>query len=435
MGMFSRILTGAAIAACAALPAKALDIQEIESPGGITYWLVEEPAIPIVSLEMSFRGGARLDPEGKAGLARMVAGLLDEGAGEMDTAAFSAARDEISARFGFSANRDRFEVSANMLAENASQSAALLATALTAPRFEADPMARVRAQMLTSIAESETDPSDQAARQWYARAFPDHPYGRPAEGTKESVAAITQDDLFAAHKRLLTRANVTIAIVGAIDADAASAMVDSLMVGLPEGTPDNAPKATAAPPPGVHVIDIPVPQSAAVFGHKGIFRDDPDFFPAYVMNYMLGGGGFASRLTEEVRVKRGLAYGVYSYLAVTDGAALYLGGVQTANERMAESIEVIRAEWARMAAEGLTEEELERSKKYLTGAFALRFDSNAKIASYLVFIQEEDLGIDYYDRRNGLVEAVTLEDTKRAAARLLDPAALSIVVAGQPAGL
>jgi len=185
----------------------------------------------------------------------------------------------------------------------------------------------------------------------------------------------------------------------------------------------------------LRVIDLGVPQSAAIFGHAGLTRDDPDFVPAFVMNYVLGGGGFSSRLMAEVREKRGLAYGVYAYLAVRDETALYIGSVQTANERMAESLEVIKAEWARMAADGITADELDRAKRYLTGAYPLGFDSNAKIARYLVFVQEENLGIDYIDRRNGLIEAVTLEDVKRVAARLLKPSNLSIVVAGQPAGL
>jgi zinc protease len=212
-------------------------------------------------------------------------------------------------------------------------------------------------------------------------------------------------------------------------------LIDILLAGVAQGAPLTRQPSTDAPPPGLQVIELDVPQSAAVFGHAGLRREDPDFIPAYVMNYILGGGGFSSRLMQEVREKRGLAYGVYSYLSIRDEAALYLGGVQTANERMAESLEVIKAEWARMAAEGVTVDELDRAKRYLTGAFPLRFDSNAKIANYLVFIQEEDLGIDYLDRRNSLIEAVTLEDVNRVAARLLKPENLSIVVVGQPTGL
>ena len=425
----------AGLALLVAAPARALEIQGLTSPGGAVFWLVEEPSIPIVALEISFAGGARLDPEGRAGLASMMAGLIDEGAGELDAVGFAKARDELSARFGFSAGRDAMEISARMLVETLEPSVALLALALASPRFDPEPVGRVRAQILSVIAESGTEPDTVAAEAWYAGAFPDHPYGRPTRGTAESVGAIARDDLVAARARLLTRANARIAVVGAIDASRAGRMIDTILAGLEQGTVLVRERTGDTPPPGLRVIEMGVPQSAAVFGHAGVARDDPDFIPAYVMNYVLGGGGFASRLMTEVREKRGLAYGVYAYLSVRDETALYIGSVQTANERMAESLEVIKAEWARMAADGITAGELDRAKRYLTGAFALRFDSNAKIASYLVFIQREDLGIDYLERRNGLIEAVTLDDVKRVAARLLKPEALSIVVVGMPEGL
>jgi len=435
MQMIRMIAVAGAVALALAAPARALDVQPVTSPGGVDFWLVNEPSIPIVAVEIAFEGGARLDPQDKPGLANMVSGLMEEGAGEMDAVAFARARDRLSARFGFSAGRDRVSVSARMLAETAQESAALLATALTQPRFDPDPVARVRGQILSSIAESETDPGSVAGRDWYARAFPDHPYGRPVDGTEAGVKAIGTPDLEAAHERLYTRASATVGIVGAIDAEAAGRLVDTLMQGLPEGTPRERPATEGAPPAGTKVVSLDVPQSAAVFGHGGIPRTDPDFIPAYVMNHILGGGGFSSRLMEEVREKRGLAYGVYSYLQDLDGAALHLGRVQTANARMAESLEVIRAEWRRMREEGVTAEELDDAKRYLTGSFALRFDSNAKIAGYLVFVQREGLGLDYFDRRNDLIRAVTVKDVNRVAKRLLRPGALSVVVVGQPAGL
>jgi zinc protease len=436
MGLMLNLRAGlAGLALLAAAPAQALEIQDLTSPGGAKFWLVEEPSIPIVALEISFAGGARLDPGDRAGLANLMAGLIEEGAGDLDAVGFSKARDDVSARFGFSAGRDSVDVSARMLVETLEPSVALLATALTSPRFDPEPLERVRAQVLSVIAESGTEPDAVAAEAWYAGTFPGHPYGRPTDGTTDSVAVITRDDLISAHARLLTRANARISVVGAIGAEQAGHIVDTILAGVAQGTPLVRDPVSDAPPPGTRVIELGVPQSAAVFGHAGLRRDDPDFIPAYVMNYVLGGGGFSSRLMTEVREKRGLAYGVYSYLSVRDETALVLGGVQTANERMAESLEVIRAEWARMAEHGITADELARAKQYLTGAFPLSFDSNAKIARYLVFMQVEKLGIDYLERRNGLIEAVTVEDVKRVAARLMRPENLSIVVVGQPAGL
>ena len=434
MSVFSRMVPFVALIFLA-LPAKAVDIEEHLSPGGLTYWLVQEPSIPIVSLEISFLGGARLNPEGQEGLANMAAGLLEEGAGDLGAVQFANARDDLSARFGFGAGRDAVTVSAQMLVETMEPATALLASALTEPRFDPDAVERIRAQILSNIAESETDPGAIAGRAWSAAAFPDHAYGRPEAGTRDSISQLTRDDLIAALPRLINRANATIAIVGAVTPEDAGRLIDTVLEGVAEGTPIERDWRATAPPAGLEIIDLDVPQSTAIFGHGAIERTDPDFIPSFVMNYILGGGSFNSRLTDEVREKRGLAYSVYSYMSVRDETSLYLGSVQTANEGMAESIEVIRAEWAKMAAEGLSEDDLTKAKKYLTGAFPLRFDSNAKIAAYLVFMQEEDLGIDYLDRRNTLIDAVTLEDVNRAAKRILQPDALSITVVGRPVGL
>ena len=435
MTIMRNIAAALALTAGLAAPAAAVDIQQLESPGGIDYWLVEEHSIPIVALEIEFAGGGRLDPEDRLGVAKMVAGLLDEGAGERDATAFAEARDDLSARFSFSTERDGVDVSARMLSENLEPSIALLAEALTEPRFDDEPVGRVRKQMLSAIAERSTDPGAIAGETWFARAFPGHAYGRLVGGTAETVAAIDLPDLRAAHERLLTRANATVGIVGDVTPAEADAMVDTLFAGLPEGAP--LPEETVEPkaPPGVQVVELAKPQSVAMFGHAGIPREDDDFIPLYVLNYILGGGGFESRLMEEVREKRGLAYSVGTFPLALDQASLYLGSVQTANARMGESLAVIRDEWKRLAEEGPTAEELEAAKKYLTGAFPLRFDSNAKIASYLVFLQKEDLGADYIDNRNDLIEAVTLDDLRRVAARVFDPEALSIVVVGQPEGV
>lgn len=434
MGIIRTAFAGGLVAVALGLQAQALDIQELTSSGGIDFWLVEEPSIPIVAVEISFAGGARLDPDDRLGAAKMMAALLEEGAGELDALAFARAAQDLAARFGFSANRDEVTASARMLVSDLDASIKLLASAMAEPRFDEEPVGRVRAQILSGLAEAETDPQEIASRAWFGATFPDHPYGRPEDGTIETVTAISVKDLRDAHSRLLTRSNATVGIVGAIDAARASEVVDRLFAGLTEGGGVTPEPSGAVPPPGVTVVSLDKPQSVAIFGQQGLNRDDPDFIPAYVLNYILGGGGFESRLMTEVREKRGLAYSVYSYLAAMDEAALWLGGVQTANERMGESIDVIRAEWDRIAGGAVSENDLDQARKYLTGAFPLQFDSNAKIAGYLVFLQKEGLGTSYIDERNGLIEAVTLDDLKRVAGRLSSDK-LSIVIVGEPAGL
>lgn len=413
----------------------AAKIQRVVSPGGIEAWLVEERTIPILSLSIAFRGGAALEGADEAGLATMFAGLLDEGAGEYDSAAFSERADQIAARLSFSANRDTLRVGASMLAERRDEVMDLLRLALYEPRFDAEPLERVKRQMLSTIRQRETDPNRIASKAYFEAVFPGDAYGRPTSGTAQTVQNVTADHLSAARERFLNRRDMKIGVVGAISADELGPMLDALLGDLPNAALERLPMVTPEPVAGVEVIDFDAPQSTVIFGHTGLLRDDPDFLTAYVLNYVLGGGGFESRLMTEVREKRGLAYSVYSYLAPLDRAGLMLGGVATANERVAESIAVIKEQWADLAENGLSAAELDQAKRYLTGAFPLRFDSNGKIAQFLVSAQLNDLGIDYIEIRNDLVEAVTTEDIQRVAKRLLRPEALYFVVVGQPEGL
>ncbi|MEM6421689.1 MAG: pitrilysin family protein [Pseudomonadota bacterium] len=415
-----------------------IEIVEATSPGGVTFWHAEERTIPMVALEMRFEGGAAIDPEGKAGLARLTMDLMDEGAGERDATAFAAEVDALSMRLGFGAQRDAVSVSARFLLETLEPAAALMAEAIAEPRFDADAIERVRGRALSGIRSGQTNPGTLARDTWYATAFAGHPYARPVSGTEESVASLTREDFVAQRARLMARDKAVIGVIGAIDAEEAGRLVDQLLAGLPAETPVDAAMPAAPetpPPPGLQVVDLDVPQSTAIFGQPGYPREHPDYIPAFIMNYVLGGGGFASRLTTEVREKRGLAYSVSASFGDLAGAPLYLGSVGTENARIAESLSVIRAEWTRMAEEGVSAEELEKAKRFLTGAFPLRFDTNAKIARYMVGAQAAGLGTDYVDIRNGLIEAVTVEDIQRVARDLLQPDALSIVVVGTPEGL
>jgi len=419
-----------------AIPALAeVKIQQVTSPGGIKAWLVEEHSIPFTALELRFRGGTSLDTAGTRGATGLMVALLEEGAGDMDARAFTEATETLAARFRFRPYDDAVSVSARMLTENRDQAVALLRESLVAPRFDEDAIARVRGQVISSIRSDLTDPDAIAMARLNALAFGDHPYGHASDGTEAGVAALTRDDLLAAHRGALARDRVYVSAAGDITAEDLGALLDRLLSDLPETgapMPEDVPVALAG---GIDVVPFDTPQSVAVFAQEGLARDDPDFFAAYVMNTILGNGGFESRLMDEVREKRGLTYGVYSALVPKDHAALYLGRVASANESVAEAIKVIRDEWKKMAQDGATEAELSRVKTYLTGAYPLRFDGNASIADILVGMQMDGLSPDYVNTRNAKVEALTLDDITRVAARLLDPAKLTFVVVGHPVGL
>lgn len=411
----------------------AAKIERIITPGGIEVWHVRDNTLPMLSMEFGFVGGAAQDPEDKAGIVNLMASLLDEGAGDLDARAFQERLEERAIAVSFSAQRDALRGSLKTLTEHRDQAIDLLRLALTQPRFDAEAVERVRAATLATIRRRTTNPNDIAGDRWFARAFPNHPYGRPLRGTLESVARITVDDLRALHGKIVARSNLKIATIGAIDASEIAALVDRAFGDLPSQAsltpvPEAVPQGTGEP----DIVDMDLPQTVITFGGIGLKRSDPDFIPAYVLNHILGGGSFSSRLYREVREKRGLAYSVYSYLAPLDRAGLFMGGVSTRNDRAAESLSIILAEIRRIAEAGPTEEELAKAKSYLIGSFPLRFDTSSKIAEQLLQIQLDDLGIDYIDRRNGLVEAVTADDVRRAAKRFLANAKLLVTLVGRP---
>ena len=426
----------AALAAFLALPALAeVEIKEVTSPAGITAWLVEDHSIPFTALELRFRGGTSLDAPGKRGSVYLMTALLEEGAADLDSRAYARALESLAASFDFDADDDSVAISARFLTENRDQAAALLRDTLHAPRFDPDAIERVRAQVVSGLLSDAKDPNDIAGSAFSELAFGVHPYGSDGKGTVESVTALTRDDILAARDAVFARDRLYVGAVGDITAEELGALVDQLLADLPEtGAPIPGP-AELGLDGGVTVIEFDTPQSVALFGQRGIAQEDDDFFAAYVLNQILGGGSFESRLMTEVREKRGLTYGVYSYLVPKDLAAIYMGSVSSANDRIAEAIAVIRGEWARIAREGVTQEELDAAKTYLTGAYPLRFDGNSQIANIMVGMQMDDLPIDYIATRNARVEAVTLADVNRVAAELLDPEGLRFVVVGKPVGL
>ncbi|OAI28410.1 zinc protease [Methylosinus sp. R-45379] len=415
---------------------RAETIQRVVTPGGIEAWLVESYAVPLVALEFAMRGGASQDPAGKAGLATLLAGLLDEGAGPYDARAFHLAIEDLAIRLGFGCDRDAISGHMQTLSRNSDEAFELLRVALCEPRLEQQAIDRVRGQIAAGLKRDANDPDALVARAFREAAFPDHPYGRPVRGDLESLANLTRDDLDALRIRLLTRSDLKIAVVGAIDAATLAAKLDAIFGALPAQS-----LLTPVPEIDIHalgerrIIDLDVPQSAIRFGRPGMQRHDPDYFGAVVVNHILGGGVFTARLFNEVREKRGLAYSVYSHLNEYDKCAMLVGGAATKNERARESLEVIQAQFADLANEGPSADELDKAKKYLTGSYALRFDTSTKIAGQLVNLQLDGFAPSYLDERNGRIDAVTLDDARRVAKRLLGDGELLVSIAGRPQGL
>ena len=416
--------------------AHAVNVQKIESPRGVRAWLVEDYAVPLVSLEFAFHGGASRDPQGRNGSATIFSGLLDEGAGDLDSQAFHRALDEKAIELSFHADQDKISGRMRTLQRNLDRAGALLALSLNAPRFDEEPFERVREQVKAHLRHEMNDPGAVAWRGFKARIFAGHPYQNPSDGTAETLDALQRPDMATLKQKWLARDALNIGVVGAIDAERAGRLLDEGFAALPA----KADLAEVGPAPflglgGERTIDIDVPQTTIRFGRPAPGRHDPDYIPAFVLAHILGGGtGLSSRLFREVREKRGLAYTAYAGLSTQDHASFLQGGTTTKNERARESLDVIRGEILDMAENAVSEEELDKGKRYLIGSYPLRFDTSTKIAGQLVQMQLDGYGTEWLVERNERIRAVTLADARRAAQRLFGDGALSVVMVGRPVG-
>jgi zinc protease len=418
-----------------AAPASATTIQQIVSPGGIEAWLVREPAVPLVVVDFAFSGGAVQDPPGKAGTAELVSSMLDDGVGDYDSKTFHDRLERKAIEMNFNVDRETLRGTMRTLKENSDEAFEDLRLSLNAPRFDASDIDLNRAQILAGLRRATTSPGDIANRRWWETAFAGHPYSRPVNGSLESLPTITADDLKAYAHRVLARSNLKIAIVGDIDPDTARAMLDRVFGGLPAKA--DLTSVEAVSPQGLGrriVVNLDVPQAVVEFGGAGVARKDPDFMAAYIVNHILGGGTFSSRLYQEVREKRGLAYSVSENLMWLDHAALFLGTTATRDDRTGETLDLIQGEIHRLAENGPTADELAKAKAYLNSAFALNLDTSSKVAGLLVQLQLDNLGVDYISRRTAMIEAVSLDDARRVAKRLLD-GGLLVTVVGKPEGV
>lgn len=404
-------------------------IQDVVSSKGVKAWLVEDYTVPVIAIRFAFEGGSTQDPQGKEGLANLMTAMFDEGAGELESDAYQIRMDDAGAEMGYDADRDRFEGSMRMLADQRTEAFELLRLAVNQPRFDQNPLDRMRAQIASGIVARQRDPEYAAALKWSDTLYPGHPYSRLPQGTPETLKSITRDDLRAFHKAIFARKGLKVSVVGAIDAETLKKELDRVFGELPEG-PTLLPVPDTAPKLGQIVnVGYELPQTSLQLVYPGMDRKDPDFFAAYLLNHILGGGSFTSRLFVEVREKRGLAYSVDSSLVTSEHSNFLSISTATRSDRAAETLALMRKVIAEIAEKGVTEEELIAAKKYVVGAYAINnLNSSGAIARTLVELQNGDLGIDYMTRRDALINAVTRDQLSAVAKRLLsgEPSILTV---------
>jgi zinc protease len=410
-----------------------LPVQVVEA-GGVTAWLAEDHAVPVVSLSFSVPGGASLDPEGREGAAALAAALLTEGAGDLTANAFQEAVRDAAISFSFSSDRDEFSGGFRCLTEALPEAVRLARLALSAPRMDPTDMERVRARAIAGARQALENPRGQAGRAFWATALPG-PFGRPPGGTAESLASLPGELLKGVPGRQFHRAGLLVAASGAITAEQLRETLATLFGDWPAGDPAAVPVPPAFAARGVQVVRMESPQSSAVFGQPGLAVDDPDWEAAGVVMRVLAGGGFSSRLMNAVRVERGLAYGIGAGAEPVAGRSVIIGSVATENARMGETLSVLRAEWARMAASGPTDAEREEAIAYLTGSQPLSFTSTRQVAGILLALRRNKRPLDWLANRPARLAALSREKLAEVAARVLRPDELAVTVAGKPEGV
>src|SRR6478735_7661936 len=428
------LIAGIVLLSLASTPSHAAaKIQRLVSPGGIEAWFVQDATVPLIAMEYAFGGGASQDPAGKPGVGNMVAGLLDEGSGDLDSKTFHERLERRAIELSFSSSRDTFRGSLRMLKDNKDEAFDLLQMALTSPRFDAADVERIRAQVTSGLRRDSTNPTSLATRKFLEVAFGDHPYGRQANGTLESVPRIDVADMKDYVRRVLARDTLRIAVVGDVDPATLGKLLDQTFGGLPaKASLTPVADVEAAKPPQRAFIPLDVPQTVVTFGGPGFKRGDPNFMAGYIVNHIVGGGGLSSRLYREVREKRGLAYSVYESLLWMDHSALFIGNTGTRADRAGETVDAVTKEVRRMAEEGPTQQELDEAKSYLKGSQMLALDTSSKLASALLQYQLDRLPIDSIEKRNVIVDAVTLGHTRKAARRLWGQGLLTVIVGRAP---
>lgn len=417
------------------VPAHAAEVKEVVTDKGLKAWLVEEHSVPLLAVKISFTGsGSAYDPSGKEGRANMTAALLMEGAGDMNDKAFAEALENHAIRMDMSVDEDFFDTSVECLSPHKETAFSLLGLALTKPRFNSDSIERVKAQTQTILRQQEGNPGYQLQKAWANAAYGDHPYSNPSAGTKDSIPALQRSDFNDVTRKYLTKENIVIAVVGDITEAELKSLLDAHLGGLPDKYAPDTTVAEVAMPSKATTVNVPfdIPQTMVRFGTQGIKRADPDYMSAYVMNTILGGGGsLTSRLGSEIREKRGLAYSVGTQLNPMMHGASWEGMFSTRTEQVGTAKETLISTLKDFADNGVTNIEFSDARDYLTGAFVLNLDSNASIAGFLISMQIHKLGIDYLDRRNKLVMAVTKESVEDMAKRLADPDKLLVVSVGK----
>ncbi len=428
--------SAAAIESLAALDGQAparreLNIQTWQTAEGAEVLFVEARELPMFDLRLTFAAGSSQD-DGVPGLANLTTAMLNEGTAQLDAGAIAAGFERLGAEFGNGAYRDMAVASLRSLsaADKREPALQLFAEVVGRPSFPADALARIKNQLLAGFEYRKQNPGKLASLELFERLYGEHPYAHPSDGNAATLPAIDRAQLQAFHARAYAAGNTVIALVGDLSREEAVALTAQISAALPAGPALPGIAAPAVPAPGAHHIDFPSQQTHLLLAQLGIDRRDPDYAALYLGNQIFGGGGFGTRLMEELREKRGLTYGVYSGFSAMQARGPFMINLQTRAELSQGTLQLVQALLRQYLAEGPSQAELDKAKRELAGSFPLSTASNADIVGQLGSMGFYDLPLDYLETFMEQIQALSAEQVREAMARHLDPAALVIVTAG-----
>ena len=410
----------------------AIQFESLETKNGIKFWLIEDKTLPLVSMSFSFKGGSILDAVGQDGVTNLMTSLLDEGTQSFSASEYRLFKRENGIKISFSTSKERIEGTFQVVKPRLQEGFYLLYESINKAKFPVNEINKVKSQVEASIKIDNSDISTIASDKFNEFFFKDKLFGRKTKGTLKTLSAISRDDIQAIYKSSFIKDRLVIGISGDIDPNLAKKYVDYVFGDLPSKKFVNPISTLKGLNRGKEIIKMKTPQTTVVFGQKGLGRKDKEYFAARVVNYVLGGGGFQSRLYKEIREANGLVYSIYSYLMPYEYAGIIVGGFQTRNQNVGKTIEKVKTEWNRIKTEGITKVELQNAKTYYKGSFSRNFTSTLSIASLLMIVQYYDLGEDYFDKRDLIIDNLKLNELNNLAKKLFDSETLFFMIVGEP---
>ena len=392
---------------------------------------MKDKSLPLISMSFSFKGGALLDPSGKEGATNLMVSLLDEGTENFKGNKLKLSLKENGTKISLSAEKEKIEGTFQVVSSQIQEGFWLLYESINKPLFNSEDITKVKKQIQASIKIDKSVVSTQASEKFNEIFFKDSLFSRNVKGTSESLKKISRNDILKIHKESFTKNNLIIGVAGNIDSENAKKYIDYVFGELPSS------KAKRETPPfdnlekGKEFFEMETPQATIVFGQRGFGRKNKDYFAARVLNYVLGGGGFQSRLYKEVREKNGLVYSIYSYLMPYESDGVIIGGFQTRNKNVDETILKVKQEWKKMKNQGISANELKEAKTYYKGSFSRNFTSTISIATLLKVVQYYDLGKDYFANRSEIIDNLKLKEINSLASRIFDEKNLFFMIVGK----